>query len=763
MLRNEDASLLRGAGRYLDDLRFGQLFAAFVRATTAGARIGEVRTAAAAAAPGVVAVVTARDLDLPAMPAHASGLLPAVFDRPPLATDTVRFVGEPIAVVVASAPDRAIDAAELVEVAYDQGGVVVHAEAALVAGAPLLFPDHGSNVAFELAHADDNALDGADVIVGGRFVNQRVAPAPMEPNGAVAVPGPDGTLTVWASTQRVHTLRDDVARALGLAPARVRVVAPLVGGAFGGKYDTPAETIVVAALARRLGRAVAWRETRHENLLAMGHGRAQIQYGDLGVSAAGRIVGLRCRLIGDAGGYPCLGALVPSMSIRMLPWVYGIDRIDARCTSVATHTSVVAAYRGPGRAEAGGLVERLVDMAAAELRMDPVELRRRNLIGPGEFPFRSVTGMVYDVGDYRRALDEAVSVAGYDTLRAEQSRRRQNESTRALGIGVAMWLDITPSNRPGEYAAVDIRSSSGAFPDVIVHAGTCDQGQGHATTWGIILSDLLGIPVDRVALQPSDTWDVPTGTGTGSARSLQVTGASVLHAGRVILGQARAVAAHLLEAAPDDIVVTSDGRVGVAGSPGRSVTWAEIAAAAELGSDLPSDVQELLTRGGLGAEADVEQPGPSFPYGAHVAVVEVDLETGAVDVVRFVAVDDCGTVVNPVVVAGQQHGGIAQGIGQALCEQILYTEDATPLCASFADYTIPSAAELPWLDVHTIETPTPINALGAKGIGQGGAIGATPAVQNAVVDALSHLGVRHIDLPLTPERVWRSIRAAVSR
>jgi carbon-monoxide dehydrogenase large subunit len=782
VLRNEDESLLRGAGLYLDDLRFGQVFAVFVRSTEASAGIRAVRTAAAAGAEGVVAVATAADLVVPPVRAHASGLLPAVFDRPPLARGVVRFVGEPIAVVVARTLAAAVDAAELVEIDYEPAAVVVDTEAALRDDAPLLFPDHGTNLAFEFAHADAGALDDADVIVGGRFVNQRVAPAPMETYGVLAVPEPDGRLTVWASTQRVHALRDDVSGALGLAPDRVRVVTPLVGGAFGGKYDTPAEVIVIAALARRLARPVAWRETRSENLVTMGHGRSQVQYADLGLTGEGHIVGLRCRLVGDAGAYPALGALVPSMAVRMLPWVYGIGRLDARCLGVATNTSPMGAYRGPGRAEAGALVERLVDQAAVELGMDPVELRRRNLIPPEAFPYRTVTGMVYDVGEYRRALDTAVDLAGYDLVRREQAQRRQARATRALGIGVAMWLDITPSNRPGEYAAVDIDSAADGDPDVVVRAGTCDQS--HATTWGIIVSSVLGIPADRVQLLPSDTAEVPTGTGTGSARSLQVTGGSVLHAARLVLAQARAVAGHLLEAAPEDVVLapsaSGDARhlgaapgpaaqpgpaaeagLCVAGSPDRRVTWADVARAAR-GEDLPADVRALLPRGGLGAEADVEQAGPSFPYGAHVAVVEVDIETGAVDVIRFVAVDDCGTVINPAVVTGQQHGGIVQGIGQALWEQIRHAGDGTPQNTTFADYAVPSAAEVPPIEAHTIETPTPINTLGAKGIGQAGAIGATPAVQNAVVDALAHLGVRHIDLPLTPERVWRSI-GSVSR
>jgi carbon-monoxide dehydrogenase large subunit len=367
--------------------------------------------------------------------------------------------------------------------------------------------------------------------------------------------------------------------------------------------------------------------------------------------------------------------------------------------------------------------------------------------------------MVYDVGAYRLTLEEAVAAIDYESLRREQADRRR-QGGRQLGIGVAMWLDATPLNRPGEFAAVDVVTLADGSVDVAVRAGTTDQGQGHATTWGLILSGILGVPVESVRLAPSDTAIVPKGEGTGSARSLQVTGSAVYRAGHRLLDQARVVAAHLLEAAPGDIVVNRDGRLCVAGTPTRSVTWSEVAAVAAEPDVLPIEVAAHLPAGRLSAESDEDNEGPTFPSGTHAAVVEVDVETGLVEILRFVAVDDCGRVINPVTVAGQQHGGIAQGVAQALYEQIVYDAAGNPLTSNFADYTLPSAAELPALEVHTIETPTPRNPLGAKGIGQGGAIGATPAVQNAVVDALSHLGVRHIDLPLTPQRVWEAISMA---
>ncbi len=757
--RNEDVPLLTGTARYLPDLRFDQLHAAFVRSSVASARITGVVADAALAAPGVVAVATAADLHLRPIRAHLSGMLPSIFDRPPLADGVVRMVGEAIAVVIAESSSAAVDAAELVEVAYEAFPVIVDPEAALAEGSFVLFPGHGSNQAHEMSVGSDaDALAGAEIIVRGRFVNQRVSAAPMETNGALALPGEDGSIVVWASTQRVHQLRDELAMVLGLDPAEVRVVTPQVGGGFGAKYDAAPEAAVVAAMAHRLQRPVVWYETRTESMVSLFHGRGQVQYVELGLRADGTFVGIRVRLVGDAGAYPMIGALIPSATLRMLPGPYGIAAVEGHAVAAATNTTPVGAYRGAGRPEACALLERIIDMAAVELGIDPVELRRRNLLGPEAFPFTTATGMVYDVGEYRQTLDAAVRLIDYESVRRQQAERRSLGSVKQLGIGVVMWLDATPLNRPGEYAAVDIAALPGGGLDVAVRAGTMDQGQGHATTWGLILSGILGVPVECVRLARSDTATIPKGEGTGSARSLQVTGSSVNRAGHQVLAQGRAVAAHLLEAAVEDIVVTDAGDLAVAGTPSRSVSWAEVAAAASMEGSLPAEVAALMGANGLGAESDEDNEGPTFPSGTHAAVVEVDTETGAVEVLHFVAVDDCGRVINPVTFAGQQHGGIVQGMAQALYEGIAYDDAGNPLTATFADYGIPSAADIPSLDVHTIETPTTRNPLGAKGIGQGGAVGSTPAVQNAVIDALSHLGVRHIDPPLTAERVWAAIR-----
>jgi carbon-monoxide dehydrogenase large subunit len=645
--------------------------------------------------------------------------------RPPLARAVVRFVGEPVAVVVADTPAHAVDASELVVVEVEPLPVACFDEVA--AASPVWALETGDEA---------SVLGDADVVVKGRFVNQRVAPAPMEPDGALALPEGEG-VTVWASTQRVHTLRDAVAACLGLDTTLVRVRAPHVGGGFGGKYEPAAEAVVVAAAARRLHRPVLWVQTRRENLTCMPHGRGQVQHAALALDADGSFRGIWADLLGDAGAYPTVGALIPNATLTVLAGTYRFERAGGRARSVSTNTTPMGAYRGAGRPEAAALLERLVDLAATELALDPVELRRRNLVVT--FPHRSPTGAIYDSADYRACLEGAVERVGYDAVRAEQAAGRARRDVRIPGIGVAMWLDCTPMNRPGEWASLTLTAADGA-PRVVVRDGANDQGQGHATTWGMLLAERLRVPIESVVLELGDTAHVPQGEGTGSARSTMLAGGAVVGAADDLLDQAKRVAAGLLEASPSDVVLSEAGRFAVAGVPALTVSWLDVARA-----------------GTLVAEHDYAQGGPTFPAGCHAAVVEVDTETGAVRLLRFVAVDDCGTVVNPVIVAGQQHGGIVQGVAQALWEEIAYDDAGNILTTTFVDYGIPSAAELPSIDVTTLDGASPVNVLGAKGIGQAGAIGATVAVQNAVIDALSHLGVRHIDLPCTPERVWHAI------
>jgi carbon-monoxide dehydrogenase large subunit len=744
--RLEDPRILSGQARYVADLDLpGVLTAVFVRSTVAHARLESVDTEVAAKMPGVVAVYAGDDLGLPDIPAFA--MAPPVMSRPPLARGTVRFVGETIAVVVAETPEQAVDAAGEVVVDYDPLPAVADPEAALADGAPVLFPEHGSNlvVEFDFGRTPD-VFDGADTVVSGRIRNQRLAPVPLEVNAAAAVPepGPDGAgdhLTMWVSNQHPFGVRQPLAEALGMAEEKVRAVCPAVGGGFGAKIGLYAEYAVIAAAARRLGRPVRWVETRSESMLSLTHGRAQIQDFEIGARADGTIVGLRGHIIADVGAYPALGVFLPTLTRMMAAGVYTIPRIDVRASVAVTNTTAVGAYRGAGRPEATALVERAVDMVAAELGLDPVEVRRKNLIPPFTTPHTTVVGAVYDVGDYGAALEEALRLAGYDGLRAEQKARRERGDRRALGIGVSAYVEVTGAGPVPEFGSVEVHADG----TVTAQTGTSPHGQGHETAFAQIISATLGVPMEAVRLVHSDTAAVPEGQGTYGSRSLQLGGSSILLASEAVLTQARERAADLLEASPDDVVLFDDGRLGVAGTPARGLDWGEVAA----GGDEP-----------LRAEATHPQSGQTYPFGAHVSVVEVDTETGAVTLLRHIAVDDCGRILNPLLAEGQVHGGLAQGIAQALFEEFSYDADGTPLTATLADYLMPSAAELPSFETAHTETPTPLNPLGAKGIGESGTIGSTPAVQNAIVDAVVHLGVRHIDMPCTPERVWRAIREA---
>jgi carbon-monoxide dehydrogenase large subunit len=751
--RVEDPEILLGRATYVDDLDIpGVLHLAFVRSTVAHAELRSVDTAGAAVLPGVAGVFSAADLDVPVAP----GLMVVNpdFARPPLAKGRVRFVGDMVAVVAAESRAAAVDAAEQVVVDYDPLPAVVDPETAAEPGAPPQFPVVGTNLAAGSREAgDDDPLAGAEVVVRSRFENQRMAVLPMEGNAIAVIPGDALTgdrgaghdLTVYVATQMPHGWRNQAVQMFGLDPARLRVVAPHVGGAFGGKAGVAPEPAGAGAVARRLGRPVKWVETRSENLVAMPHGRGQVQYVELGLRRDGTIVGLRCRIIGDGGAYAGFGGGLAGWTTKLMAQgPYAIPRIGYDVATVATNTTPMGAFRGAGRPEATAFLERILDMAADELGLDPAEIRRRNFLAPEGFPHRTLMGATYDSGDYDAALTEALRMAGYDGLRAEQAERRRRGDRLLLGIGLAAYVEVTAGGNNQEWGAVEVHADG----TVTVKAGTSAHGQGHATAFAMLVADRLGVPLEAVRYVQSDTALVPTGGGTGGSRSLQIGGSAVAGAADAVLAAGRAMAASLLEAAEGDIVVSEGGGLGVAGVPARALSWAELATAGEK-QGTP-----------LMAEQDFAQPGATFPFGAHVAVVEVDSETGLVRPVRHVAVDDCGRVLNPLLVEGQQHGGIAQGIGQALWEAIAYDADGNPLTATLADYGLPSAAEFPSFETAGTETPTPHNPLGAKGIGESGTVGSMPAVQNAVIDALSHLGVRHVDPPLTPERVWRAIRAA---
>jgi len=744
VLRVEDPKFLTTGGVYTDDLRDPRLDGAahvtYVRSVMAHARV-TVDTAAAVAAPGVLGVFTAADFaDLPLAPL-AIPLLPVTMSRPWLA-DVARYVGEPVAVVVTKSKYAGADAAELVSVDYEPLPVVIDPREAAKDDV-LLFPEHGSNTAFAIGMGEMEGLfDGCEVVVKADIVNQKVAPAPLEVRGAACAWTDDGRLTFWASTQMPHGARDFIATGLGLDAGQVHFITPDVGGGFGAKGGLGVEEALLGAISQRLGRPMRWTETRTESMLSLGHGRAQLQTIGIGGTRDGQVTAYSLEVVQDAGGYPHFGAILPFLTQMMVTGVYDITNVAVQTKSVVTNTSPVVPYRGAGRPEATAAIERAIDLFAAEIGMDPAEVRRKNFLPPERFPLTTVGGANYDSGEYAKALDAVLAAAGYAELRAEQQRRRDAGDTKLLGIGLSSYVEITGGLEPwAEFARVNVKPDGSA----IVYTGVSPHGQGHATTFAMIASDELGIPIDRITVLHGDTDLVARGGGTAGSRSLQLGGGAVHQGALETVAKAREAAADLFEAAPGDIVLDkARGGFHVAGSPDEVRTWADVASSAD-------------AENGLIVDTDFNATGASFPFGAHVAVVEVDADTGRPELVRMVTVDDAGPVLNPIIVDGQRHGGIAQGAAQALFEEVLYDADGNPQSTNFADYAFPTAAELPDYELVVMETPTPHNPLGVKGIGEAGTIGATPAVQNAVVDAVAHLGVRHIDMPTTPERVWRAI------
>jgi carbon-monoxide dehydrogenase large subunit len=743
--RVEDPRFLTGAACYVEDVPAeGALHAIFVRSFLAHARITGIDVSEASSMPGVVRVLTAADLGSKPLPPVRA---PEEMARPILASDVVRFMGERVAVVVAETRSRAVDAAERVAVSYDPLPVVTDALAARDPGAPLLFPEHGSNVVAEDDYGSEPvSLEEADVVVRARFCNQRVAPVPLETNAVLAIPT-NGRLELWVSCQAQFSVRRDIAKCLGIDLDRVDVVSPAVGGGFGAKIDTYPEHVAVAALALELGRPVRYVETRTENLGAMTHGRDQIQDVELGATTEGTLIGLRAHVVADLGAYPQAGALLPELTHQMLSGVYRIPRIECTTTCVVTNKTPVSAYRGAGRPEAAALLERAVDMLAAELGMDPAEIRRRNLIEPDAFPYSTPTKARYDSGDYTGVLHKALEAVGYDKLRAEQRRRRERDDGDQLGIGISTYVEVTGLEGP-EYGAVEVRGDG----TVVVTTGVSPHGQGHETAFSQVVSAKLGVPLESITVVHSDTRRVRRGTGTMGSRSLQLGGSAISNCADAVIAKAKRIASAALEVSTDDLEVLHEGGIGVAGAPQRALPWSELAQIAADPYRRPRDEEPGL------AQQDVFEPEDfSYPFGAHVSVVEVDTETGKVTPLRHVAVDDCGRILNPTLVEGQVHGGIAQGMGQALYEEIVYDEQGQLLTGHLGYYRMASPAEICSFERAYTETPSPINPLGAKGIGESAAIGSTPAIQNAVIDALSHLGVRHIDMPLTPERVWRAL------
>jgi carbon-monoxide dehydrogenase large subunit len=725
-----------------------------VRSPYAHARITGIDVTEATQEPGVVAVLTASDMDdLPPPPPPSDdeggggegGPVPlgGAWAEPLLAADTVRFVGEPVAVVITDSRYAGEDAADLVSVDYDWLPAVV-GHAAALAGQPLLFPAAGTNVAVaNPAPSDDAPFDACEVVVKQDVINQRVACLPME-GRATAATFENGKLTVWHSSQNAQLCRLILAGALGMMRDQIRVVVPDVGGGFGAKVGIDRDALVVAWAARKIGRSLRWTETRSENLVGMTQGRAQVQHLKIGGNRDGRILAYRIDITQDTGAYPRGGGFLPALTCLMAPGVYDIPEVQAGFQVVVTNATPIHAYRGAGRPEAAAAIERAVDLFAAEIGMDPAQVRRRNFVAPDKFPFRTKTGALYDTGQYAEALDKVLAAAGYHELRQEQARRRAAGDIRQLGIGVSAYVEITAVDAAaGETAKLVVADDGSAT----VYTGTSPHGQGHATAWAMLVTEELGIPMGQVTVLHGDTDLIPKGVGTYGSRSLQLGGSAVHKAAVEVKDEARRQAADMLEAAEADVVLdTGSGHWQVRGDPDASLSWAQVAGHASGGS-LIADVRFTVNR-------------PTFPFGAHVSVVEVDTETGKVTLLRQVTVDDAGPVLNPVLAEGQRHGGIAQGAAQALLEEVLYDADGNPLTSTLADYAAITAPDLPSFELVTSETPTDLNPLGVKGIGEAGTIGSTPAVQNAVVDAVSHLGVRHVDMPATPQRVWTAINEA---
>jgi len=756
VLRKEDPGLLYGVNEYVDDMKLDTKSIVFVRSTVAHGTINSINIEDAAGMPGVLGVYTSDNTDIAPVPLFA--MMPPSLARPALATGKVRFVGDILAMVVAETQTQAMDAAEAVWADIDPIDAVIDIEAA--AGQPPIFDDAESNVCFATqfplgedgAPVDIDALEGADHVASVKMITQRLAGAPMENNGAVAIPNdPEGGLTLWCSNQGPHGLQEPMAQLLGLETEKVRCATPWVGGGFGPKSGLYVEYVLAGYAALQLGVPCKWAELRSENMVAMMHGRAMIMECKMGFKSDGTIVGMDSNVVADAGAYPALGAILPMLTQLLTPAVYDVPKVKFNAITVLTNTTTIGAYRGAGRPEATQLIERVLDVAAEEMGIDPAEIRRKNFLQPDAFPLVTTTGADYDSGEYEAALDAVLEASGYSDLRAQQAERRASGDVKQLGIGVSAYVEVTaPIGLHVEYTKVEVTESG----DVNIYAGTSVHGQGHDTAFSTIVQDVLGVPMQEVNFYDSDTATVARGAGTAGSRSLQTAGSGILVGSQKVLEQAKTLAAHLLEASVDDIETTGTG-LAVAGVPTSALSWAELATAANDESKLPEGMEP-----GLAYEHDFDGESSTYPFGAHVSVVEVDTETGGVTMLRHIAVDDCGTILSPMLVNGQQHGGIAQGAAQVLYEHISYDELGNPQNANLMDYLVPAATELPSFEVSNTETASPRNPLGAKGIGESGTIGSTPALHNAVIDAVSHMGVKHIDMPTTPQAVWEAIAAA---
>jgi aerobic carbon-monoxide dehydrogenase large subunit len=777
--RVEDPRLITGVARYLDDVQLpGLTHVAILRSPYAHAGIRGIDTSAAAAAPGVIGVVTGKDFaELNPLPCawQAGGVENKVATPRVLEVDKVTFTGAGVAAVVAESQQAAEDALGLIEVDWMPLDAVIDPLRATEEGAPRIHDGAPGNVCMDWecgdAQATERGLAAADVVVEQRLVNQRLIPTAIEPRGAIGQHEPTtGQYTVWMTSQAPHVMRLLMtAFVFGIPETKMRCIAPQVGGGFGSKIFLYPEYVLVAALAKKIGRPVKWVESRRENYVATTHGRDHVTDLEVGAARDGTITALRVKSYANLGGI--LSTIAPGIPTtlygRMLSGAYRIPAIHCRVVGVYTNTGMVDAYRGAGRPEATYVVERAVDLVARELDLDPVEVRRKNFISPDAFPYDPVgilNGLTYDSGDYEKALERALEIVGYESFRTEQEAARREG--RYLGIGLSSYVEmcgVAPSawiGTGGEGWGAGLWESANVrvhlTGKVVVTTGSQSHGQGHETTMGQVVAEELGVPLEDVTVEHSDTLGTPFGYGTYGSRSAAVGTVALFKATRRVKDKAKRLAAHMLEANVDDVDY-EDGRAYVKGSPETGRTIQEIAAAAAVGYDLPAGEEPFLDE-----TTYYDPPNCTFPFGTHVAVVEVDADTAEVTLRRYVAVDDVGRVINPLIVDGQVHGGIAQGVAQALWEGAVYDEDGQLLTSSLMEYAVPKANFFPSFEVDRTETPTDVNALGVKGAGETGTIASTPAVVNAVVDALAPLGIKHLDMPLTPERVWRAMREAQS-
>ena len=772
--RREDPRLIQGRGTYVDDIALiGMQHLAFKRSDGAHARITSIDTSAAEAIEGVEAVFTGAQIAkfLPPMPIGTPFPSP---EHRAVAVDTVRYSGEPVAVVVARDRYVARDAADAIVVSYDPLPAVVDVERAMTGQPAVIHPDFKNNLAVALvpsgtgvsadgSKVDDSAIDAAfknaEVVISQRMVNQRLAPNTMEPRGVVAhfEPG-KGTMTIWSSTQNPHILRTFIAALTGLGQDQVRAIAPEVGGGFGAKINIYGEEYVTAAISKQLGIPLKWIEDRSEAFVATTHGRDIIGYVDIAAKRDGTLLGLKLRLIADIGAYNMLlTAAIPTLTMMMANATYNIPAVRATLTEVFTNKTPTDAYRGAGRPEATYFVERAMDMLARELKMDPAELRRKNFIKPSQFPFATQTGAVYDSGDYEKALDLALKHSQWDRLKAERDAARAQG--RLVGLGLSMYVEVCgigPSaalpTGGWEHSQVTVERDG----RISATTGASPHGQGNETTFAQMIADQFGVPFEHVTILHGDTGVVKQGIGTFGSRSQAVGGTALIMAGAKVKKKMAKFAAALFEAHEDDLVF-ENGTISVKGSPASAKPFASVAAYAYVPVPLPDGLEP-----GLSDEAFFEPTNNTYPFGCHISMLEIDRETGEPNLLKLVAIDDAGNLINPLIVEGQIHGGLAQGIGQAMIEEVVYGEDGQLLTGSYMDYALPRAIDFPRFELAATVTPTPVNPLGAKGVGEAGTLGSTPCIVNAAVDALSEFGVKHVDMMLRPEKLWRIIQGGGS-